>query len=216
MMKSICSLGILLALLVGVLAFPTSVAAKCPDVPSDLVCAELLYSFLPTRPVAGEEVTVIAYWVDERTAEPVTNVQWLARRGKPAYLWLWDHEPSELESIAYVEGTEAKVKLPQMVVPLQWDTEKRGYQGTFVLPKSERWYFRLGTVVPDALRPTMQADSDNVGSIQSIGIPAAAGTPFGNVNWSIWLALIFGGGLAISVLLWLSRLPGIKSNHSAP
>lgn len=154
--------GILLALLVGILAFPTSVAAKCPNVPDDLVCAELRYSFLPDRPAAGEEVTVIAYWIEQRTIQPVTDAQWLARRGKPAYLWLWDHEPSELESIAYVEGMEGKVKLPQVVIPLQWDAEKREYQGTFVPPRSGRWYFRLGTVVPDALRPTMEAESDYI------------------------------------------------------
>lgn len=215
-MKSISSLGILLALLVGVLAFPTSVAAKCPDVPDDLVCAELRYSFLPERPVAGEEVTVIAYWIEQRTVQPVTNAQWLARRGKPAYLWWWDHEPSELESIAYVEGMEGKAKLPQIVVPLEWDTEKREYQGTFVLPKSGWWYFRLGTIVPDALRPTMEADFNYVGPIQPIDIPAATESMFGNVNWLIWSALIVGSGLAISVLLWLSRLSQrYRSNHSA-
>jgi len=111
---------------------------------------------------------------------------------------------------------EGKAKLPQIVVPLQWDAEKREYQGTFVLPKSGRWYFRLGTLVPDALRPTMEADFDYGGPIQPIDIPAATGSLFDNVNWSIWPALILGSGLAISVLLWLRGLPQrYRSNHSA-
>ena len=205
----------LLALLVGIFAFPVNVTAKCLDVPSDLVCAELRYSFLPASPVSGDEVVVIASWVDQRTAAPVTNVEWFARRGKPAYLWLWDHEPSELESIAYVEAVKG-AQLPQIVVPLQWDAEKREYHGTFVLPKSGRWYFRLGTVVPDALSTKMEADFDYIGPIQSIAISTAAGSLFDNVSWSILPAIIFGSGLVIFALLWLSRLPHkYKSKHAA-
>lgn len=214
MKKFISSLGILLILIAGVFAFPSSVAAKCPDAPSDLVCAELQHVFLPERPVPEEEVTIVAYWVEQRTAERVSNVQWLARRGNPAYLWLWDHEPSELESIAYVEGMEGKAELPQMMVPLQWDSQQQEYQGTFVLPKSGRWSFRLGTVVPDALQTSMEADFDYVGPIQSIDLPAATKSLLANVSRSMWPVFILGGGLAISVLRWLHRLPQKYNNYS--
>ena len=218
MMKPIRLVSILLALLIGVFALPTNVMAKCPDVPDDLVCAELRYSFQPTSPIAGEQVKVTAHWADERTAGPVTNAQWLARRGKPAYLWIWDHEPSELESIAYVEGMEGKAELPQILVPLLWDAEKQEYQGTFMLPKSGRWYFRLGTLVPDAMRPTMEADSDYGGPIQPIDIPATTRSLFGTMNWLIGSALILGSGLTITrILLWpgrfLQRLNQSRANR---
>ena len=215
MMKSVKSAGILAALLVGVFAFSSSAAAKCPDVPGDSVCPELQASFMPASPIAGDEVTVIAYWADIRTAERVTNVQWLAGRGKPAYLWLWDHQPSEFESSAYVEGMGGKAQLPQILVALEWDSEKREYQGTFMLPKPGRWYFRLGTLVPEALRPTMEADSDYVGPIQVLGMPVGTSPLFGNANWPIWPGLIFGSGLAISVLLWRSRhARRFRNDHS--
>jgi hypothetical protein len=205
MMKSIRLASILLPLLVGVLAFPTHVAAKCPNVPVDLVCAELRYAFQPAHPTADQEMTVIAYWVDELTTGPVTNTQWLARRGKPAYLWLWDHEPSELESLAHIEGMEGNAKLPQIIAPLHWDAEKHEYQGTFVLPKSGQWYFRLGTLVPDAMRPTMEADSDYGGPIQHIDIPTATRSPFVYSNLSMWPVLILGGVLSVIVLRWFAR-----------
>lgn len=196
-----------LNLLVGALASPTGVAAKCPDVPDDLVCAELHYSFLPARPIAGQEVTVIAYWVEQHTTEPITNVQWLARKGKPAYLWLWDHEPTELESIAYVQGIEGRAELPQLVIPLQWNAEKREYRGSFVTSGSGRWYFMLRTVVPDALRTAMDADSDYGGLIQTMYITQGSTRPLSGItNWPAWLALVLGSGLAISVLFWLSPL----------
>jgi hypothetical protein len=145
--------------------------------------------------------------MDERTMQPVTNVEWLARRGKPASLWLWDHPPSELEILAYVEGMAGKVELPQMVVPLRWDAAKREYEGTFVLPGSGRWYFRLGTLVPDALRPAMEADFDYGGPILPIDIPAPGGSLYESAGWLIGsAAFTLGGGLAVFLLRWRSRL----------
>ncbi|MBK8904034.1 MAG: hypothetical protein IPM53_22825 [Anaerolineaceae bacterium] len=208
-MKFIRTLSILLILFVGMIALPNGAAAKCPDVSSDLVCPDLHFFFQPERPVAGEEVTVVATWVEIRTANPVTNAEWLAKRSKPAYLWLWDHEPAELERIAYVDGAEKYSSSPQIVVPLQWNAKAREYQGTFLFPSSGKWYFTLGTVVPDALKLTMAAESDFVGPIQTIDVPAATGFLRGNLHWPpwrVWAAFILLSGLVISGWLWFRRI----------
>jgi hypothetical protein len=203
--KSTISLSILLAILVGVLAFPSSAAAKCAEVPEGLLCTELRYSLTPKRPVAGEEFTVIAYWIEQPTEQPLSDAQWLATRGKPAYIWLWDHNPSELESTAYVERMAGKVKLPQFVIPLEWNAKESQHEGSIVLPRPARWYFRLGTVVPDALKRSMEADFDYVGPIRTIDIPPATGPIFSKVTPSIISILMVGSGFVLAILLRLTR-----------
>jgi hypothetical protein len=117
-----------------------------------------------------------------------------------------------MERIAYVEGMEGKADHPQFVVPLHWDPQSRRYQGTFALPKSGRWYFTLGTVIPDALSATMEADSDYVGLTQTLDLPEAAWSPLEIVSQPVWPDLIIG--LAVSVLVWLrSLLQRSKANR---
>lgn len=205
MLKTVMPLGLCLALLVSVLAFPTLAGAKCPDVPSDLVCPELRYAFRPEYLDPGAEVRVVAHWIEIRTGQPVANAEWLARQGQPAYLWLWDHAPSELERIAYVIDVEDKAPLPQAVVPLQWDADKQIYAGTFVFPRTGRWYFSLGTMVPAALSATLAADGNYVGAIAPVNIPGPAAPVLDPMHWAIGLGLIVGGGLVIMGWLWRRR-----------
>lgn len=215
MLKYLKLVGILLAVLVGVLTFPTRAAAKCPEVAGDLVCPELRYYFLPVNPTAGEEITVKAYWINQLTAGPVIKFAWLARKGKPAYMWLWDHEPSELESIAHYKGIAGTAKLPQILVPLDWDAEKQVYQGTFKYPKPGRWYYRIGTLVPDALRATLEADFDFGGKIEQIDIPVDNRALFEPINLIIWPVLFLGIVLATFLVLWLGKAsPRYRNHHS--
>ncbi len=159
--------------LLAALLFPASVEAKCPTVPGETICPNLDYTFEPATPAAQAEVIITARWVDQLDGEPVTHEEWLATREKPAYIWLWDHNPSELESTAYIDGARGKAPLPQFVVPLSWNAEAREYRGSFTVPEGGRWFIRVGTVVPEELAGELEAEFDYVGEIRSFQIPAA-------------------------------------------
>lgn len=183
--------------LAAALLFPARAEAKCPTIPGETICPNLEFTFQPANPVALDEVIVTAHWVDQLNGEAVAHEDWLASRAKPAYIWLWDHEPSELESTAYIEGRRGQTPLPQIVAPLTWDAESRVYQGSLVIPAGGRWYFRLGTVVPDELANELDADFDFVGEIRSIDIPAVS--PIAGLFRRINL-------LADQVALWFADL----------
>ena len=138
-------LPVVLAVLGILAAAPAPYAeAKCPDT-SGAICSDLRFTLSPDQPTAGRETEVVARWVDERTDNPITNEEWLAPRGSPVYLWVWDHRPSpdERETHSVLAGTDPA---PQYWVTLEWDGA--AYRGSLTLSSAGQWYMRVDTTAP--------------------------------------------------------------------